>query len=108
VSKINQVNVFPDKLIQTEMENIYQGFQRIGFGSTTGQRAENLDAYCIEVTAASGSEFSASHDLKRTPFGFMVIGKNVSGDVWDGGTTNTESAIYLKVGAGGVYRLIVI
>jgi len=106
--KLSQINQFPDKLVQTEVENIYRGFNQISFGSETSSRCENMDAYAIEVTAASGAEFSASHDLKRVPFGFLTIGKNVSGDVWDGGTANTESAIYLKVGAGGVYRLIII
>jgi len=107
VAKINQINVFPDAMLQTEMENIYQGFQKIGFGEEVG-RAENLDAYLIEITAARGAEFSAAHELKRVPYGFLVIGKNVSGDVWDGGTTNTEDAIYLRVGAGGVYKLALI
>lgn len=107
MSKINQLNQFPDPLVQTELENIYNGFQKIGFGSELG-RAENLDAYLIQVTGVSGAEFSASHELKRVPYGFICVGKNVSGDIWDGGTANTEDAIYLRVGAGGIYKLIVI
>jgi hypothetical protein len=108
MGKINQLNVFQDAKVQTELENIYRGFSQIGFGTLINERAENLDAYVVELTGASGAEISAAHDLKRVPFGFFCIGKNVSGDIWDGGTANTEERIYLRVGAGGVYKIIVI
>jgi hypothetical protein len=107
VAKINQVNNFPDVMMQTEFENVYNGFQKVGFGTEPG-RAENIDAFIVDITGVSGAEFSAAHDLKRVPLGFICVSKTVSGDIWDGGTANTEEAIYLSVGAGGIYKIIVI
>ena len=109
--KANQVGQFTDASVQTEVENIYRVLNQIAFGSTTGQRCENLDAYLVEITAVSGTDVSASHDLKRTPSNWLQVWSNVSGTTYEsssGVSANSDTVAWFRATVTGNYRLIVI
>lgn len=110
MAKINQVNQFTDNSLQTEFENIYRGMSQIEFANTfeTGLRTTNIQGYMLEITAVASAEVSAAHDLKRAPSGYLVVGQNTSGTAYDGATTNTEGAFYLRSTTNGVYKIILI
>lgn len=96
--KASQVNQYADSLIQTEIENIYRTLNKVSFGTTFNDRAENIDAYLVSVTAntVASDDTSITHDLKRTPVGFIVVSKSGSGDFYDGTGTNSDTLFYLK------------
>lgn len=60
--------------------------------------ADNLYAQIATVsnTGNADTEFTASHDLKGVPIGFIVINIDKAGVVYDSGTDWTSTAIYLK------------
>jgi len=110
--KANQLNVFQDAQVQTELENIYRVLNQIGYNVTAGQRCENLDAYTVEITAvASGTDISAAHGLKRTPSNWIQCWSNVSGVTYEsssGVSANSDTAFWTRVTVPGNYRLILI
>lgn len=109
--KANQLNQFQQNDVQTEIENIYTVMNQIAFGTTTGQRCENIDGYIVELTAISGTDVSASHDLKRTPSNWIQIWANVSGTTYEsssGVSANSDTTAWFRATVTGNYRLIVI
>lgn len=69
---------------------------------------DNIDAKISSVTfAGAGSEVSVSHGLGRVPNGYIVA-KNSSGiTVFDGGTANSATTLFVQATGGGVVSLIV-
>lgn len=110
MAKINQVNSFSDYALQSEFENLYRALSQIEFSDTftSGQRTTNILGYMLTVSAAASGEVSISHDLKRTPIGYMVVGRSASGDPYDGTTANDESTFYLRSTTNNVYKIILI
>jgi hypothetical protein len=100
--KANQLNDFDSPLIQTEFENIYNILNKIGLADstrdTTGQRAENVDMYLVDVTASSvaSDDNSVSHNLLKTPLFYSILTQSGSGDFYEGSGTNSESLFFIK------------
>lgn len=59
---------------------------------------DNTDSEMISLAthAVADTEFSVAHALKRTPYGYLVISRSKGGVIYDGPTSWTPSAIYLK------------
>lgn len=110
--KAQPVSVFKDADTSNEIQNVYQILNLISFGSTAGQRCENIDGYIVEITAAaSGTDISASHDLGRTPSNWLQIWSNVSGTTYEsssGVSANSDNTAWFRATVAGNYRLIVI
>lgn len=112
MAKASQVNRFEDATTQTEIENIYNVLNKIAFGDTAGQRCENVDGYIVSLTiAASATDASATHELKRSPKNWIQCWSNTTGVVYEnssGVSANTDSAAWFRATAIGDYRLILI
>jgi hypothetical protein len=100
--KANQVNKYTDPSLATEFENIYNILNRVGLADsdrdTTGQRAQNIDMYLVDVTASSvaSDDNSITHDLLKTPAFYTILTQSGSGDFYEGSGTNSESVFYVK------------
>ncbi len=100
--KANQQSTFKDPDIQNEFENIYNILNKVGLADstrdTTGQRAENIDMYLVDVTASgtAGDDNQVTHDLLKIPQFYTILTQSGSGDFYEGSATNTESAFYIK------------
>ena len=100
--KANQVNTFNDATLQTEFENIYNILNKVGLADqdrdTTGQRAENIDMYLVDVTASgvAGDDNEVTHNLLKTPEFYTILTQSGSGDFYEGSGTNSDNAFYVK------------
>lgn len=96
--KANQINKFNDPDLQTEIENIYNILNKIGFGTIFDERSENLDAYLVEATASAvaGDDNQLTHDLKRIPQGYIILSQSASGNFYEGSGTNDETNFFIK------------
>ena len=110
--KANQVSQFQDNPnIQSEIQNIYQILNKVSFGTSFDQRGENFDAYLLEGTANSsaGEDTTLTHNLKRVPQGFLIMGKSGSGDFYDGSASNSETSFFIKCTTASTrFRVILI
>jgi len=96
--KANQQFQHKEPSIQKEIQNIYAILNKISFGTLYTERAENMDAYLLEVTASSvaGDDNELTHDFKRTPQGYIVISQSGSGDFSEGTGTNSDTTFFVK------------
>jgi hypothetical protein len=81
---------------------------RISFGD--GANKENLDIEFRDVTshAVADTEFTVSHSLGRLPGGYMVVKRDKAATVYNGITSWTDSAIYLRCNVSSAsLRLII-
>lgn len=56
----------------------------------------NCDIVSVADTGLVDTEFSVAHGLKKVPEGYIVIGRNKAGTVYDSGGTWTTTALLLK------------
>lgn len=71
---------------------------------------DNVDATQVSVTShgTPGTEFSVAHELGKIPVGYVVMGRDGSGTVYDGTTSNTKTDLYLKSDvASKTFRLLI-
>lgn len=63
----------------------------------------------FEVTsvASIGTEFSFSHNLGRTPTGYIVLSQNSAGDLYTSGTTWTDTLAYFKSDGSNVTFVVI-
>lgn len=96
--KASQLSQFKESPLQGEFENIYNILNKISFGQSFSNRAENLDMYLATVTANSvaSNDTSISHDLKRTPSGYLILSQSASGNFYNGSGTNTSTNFFIK------------
>lgn len=109
--KAQQVSQVTDPSTNQEIQNLYQILNLISFGSTAGQRCENIDGYLVEITATAGTDVSAAHELNRTPSNWLQVWANVSGTTYEsssGVSANSDSTVWFRATVTGNYRLIVI
>ena len=59
----------------------------------------NAEVVTIADTGAADSENTLSHTLKRTPNYFIVLYSDKAVSAYDGGTSWTSTAVYLKFNA---------
>lgn len=62
---------------------------------------DNFDScsHNVSDTGSADTEFNFSHGLGRVPVGFFVTKIDKGGVIYDGGTTWTNTTIYLKCSA---------
>ena len=96
--KAVQLRKIKDIDIQSEIQNIYNVLNKIGIGTIFNDRSENMDMYLIEATANAnpGQNTQLTHDLKRTPVGYLVLSQSGSGDFYEGSGTNSNTDFYIK------------
>lgn len=54
------------------------------------------------TNATPDTEDAFTHSLGRIPKGFLVVSKDKAGDIYDGGTANTTTALNLKCSVASV------
>ena len=70
---------------------------------------DNMDMVTASVVsdATPGVEFSLSHALGKVPLGYIVIGQDGAGSIYDGTTSNTKTDVYFKSDVGSrTFRLL--
>lgn len=99
--------------INSDIRTLFTAMQgRIRFGSGgDGDRGENIHGEFQEFTshATANTEFSVSHGLGSVPVGYLILGQDKSGSLYqldDTGTAWTSSAIYLKCSVSSVTFLV--
>lgn len=92
--------------ILRKLAQLFDG--RIQFGDGTNK--ENLDLEFRDVTShtTANAEFSVSHTLGRVPGGYFVVKRDKAGVVYDGTTSWTTSAIYLRCSVSSTALRLVI
>lgn len=100
---------------EVKVEDLLRGFQDLI--TVLGEWNENLKVILDaginsdnkdEVTAAFTSnatpdtEDGITHTLGKVPSGFRVVKQDKSASVYDGGTTNTKTLIYIKASVASV------
>lgn len=102
MTKANQINSYNDSAIQSEFENIYNILNKVGLldesRDKTGQRAENIDMYIVDVTAnaVANNDNVINHNLLRTPQFYSILTQSASGDFYEGTGTNSDTLFYIK------------
>jgi hypothetical protein len=72
--------------------------------------SDNFNSCPVSATshATPGVDFAVPHTLKRLPAGYIVVGQEAAGSVYDGATPNTATSLYLKSDvASKQFRLVV-
>jgi hypothetical protein len=77
---------------------------KLSLGQTSGQAFEttvpsdNMDAVSIltHLTTAANTDFILNHNLNRIPSGWLVVGKNIPCDIYNGVTSWTTTQISLR------------
>jgi len=71
---------------------------------------DNVDCRSLSFTSSATPDASntVAHTLGKIPIGYIVVYKDKTGDLYDGGTTWTTTNIYLKSNVASVaFRIIV-
>lgn len=102
MTKANQINNYDDALFQTEFENIYNILNKVGLTDSdrdkTGQRAENIDMYLVDVTASgvANDDNQVTHDLMKTPEFYSILTQSGSAMFFEGSGTNSDTSFFIK------------
>ena len=69
---------------------------------------QNLKTSTVDVRfTAANTQVSVPHGLARVPTGYIQAKSNVAARIYDGGSTNTDSVLYLKSDAIANVKVIV-
>lgn len=99
----------PENHVDTDLKNLFlwsQGRVRIGTG-VDGDFGENVEGQ-FQVFTTSGTpdaENTIAHDLESVPIGYIVVGQDKAGSLYqksDTGTTWTSTNLYLKCDVASV------
>ncbi len=65
--------------------------------TTSGTDRENVwcDFQVIATPAVTGTELTATHNLKKPPVGALLIKQSTSGDIWYTATAWSSGSIYI-------------
>lgn len=90
----------------TTLFTCLQGRVRFGPG-TSGNRGENIDGQFLTITtnAVANTETTFSHSLASVPVGYLVLGQDKAGSLYQlasTGTAWTNSSISLKCSVASV------
>ena len=101
------------KNVDTDLNALFLAMQgRIRFGDGgDGDRGENLSGQFQSFTshATANTEFSVAHTLGSVPVGYLVLGQDKAGSLYQlsgTGTAWTSSAIYFKCSVSSVTFLV--
>lgn len=99
--------------VDTDLRNLFLMMSgRIRFGDgTDGELGENMSGEFQRFTSDSSAntEFSVTHRLGAVPIGYIVLGQDKAGSLYQlsgTGTTWTSSTIYLKCDVASVEFLV--
>jgi len=95
--RLNQTQL---KRLDQDLGNVFEALKgRIRFGTgTSGDRGENISGEFLDITtnATPDTEDAFSHTLGSVPIGYIVIGRDKAGVIYDGTTAWTSTSIYLR------------
>lgn len=99
--------------VDTDLNSLFlamQGRLRFGDGGD-GDRGENISGQFQSFTshATANTEFSVSHTLGSVPVGYLILGRDKTGNLYQlsgTGTAWTSSTIYLKCSVSSVTFLV--
>jgi len=120
INKLSSPTTFnsgnPDKYVvdvDRDLSNLFLAISgRIRFGAGTDNTdGENINGEFQQFTsdASANTEFSVSHSLGSVPVGYIVLGQDKAGSLYqlsNTGTAWTSSTIYLKCSVSSVTFLI--
>lgn len=92
----------PENPILTDMSGPLKKFVESVFKVLRGniEFGDNIKGVSVSVTSpvAINTEFAVAHNLNYVPSNYIILSKNVAGDVYTstGGTAWTNKNIYLK------------
>lgn len=67
----------------------------------------NIWTSTVEVSFLTGNEVQVQHSLGRMPKGYYLAKSNVSTNIFDGVTPNTEQYIYLRSSAAAITKVVI-
>lgn len=68
----------------------------------------NIRCKLIDYTfLLANTEYGISHSLRKIPTGYILVNTNVATVLYNGGSTNTDSVIYLKVNTAATCKILV-
>jgi len=85
-----------DKDLLTALSNWAMVLKSILDGGISIEDNMDMSSVTIVTHATPGTETGFSHGLGKVPLGYIVTGQEASGSVYDGGTANTNTTLYLK------------
>jgi hypothetical protein len=103
----DKLREFDKKLIQTLGEMSFKLKSILNRGISFD---DNVDCRRVSIKShvTPATEFSVAHTLGKIPVGFIVHGQDKAGSLYDGGTTNTATLLYLKSdGSEVTFKIIV-
>ena len=68
----------------------------------------NAETKIVADTGVANTEFSISHTLKRVPTGYIAIKNSTSGVIYNGTTSWTTTAIYLRCSVANANITVII
>lgn len=96
-------------VLQNNIDNLFRCLNgRVRFGrGTDGDRGENLAGEFQQFTSdgSANTEFSVTHTLGSVPVGYIILGQDKAGSLYQLATTGTawtSSTIYLKCSVSSV------
>ncbi len=58
---------------------------------------DNVNVSIVSFTfSVANTNYQVTHSLGIVPTGFIIVGKNISTDIYNGDGVNTKSSIFLK------------
>jgi len=100
----NRINFHPDpnknkwiRAFEEEMMRLWYKLATLVNGNIKMSN-ENMSVVTVAVadTGSADTDFTVTHNLKRTPTGYFVIKTDKACNVYTGATAWTATAIYLK------------
>lgn len=86
--------------LDTDLENLFAVLHnRVEFGSgTSGDDGINISGQWLDITtnATPDTEDSFAHTIGSIPIGYIVVSRDKAGHIYDGSSSWTSSAIYLR------------
>ncbi len=85
-----------DRAISEELLSAWHELSDLLNGGLTFSNNVNCQIKTVTDTGAANVEFTVAHTLKKAPTGYIVVKADKACSVYDGATTWTTTAIYLK------------
>jgi hypothetical protein len=86
--------------VDSDIKSLMLALQgRISFGALTdGATGENIsgETQVVTDTGAANTQFTVTHTLGATPLGYIVMGIDKAGVVYESGTAWTSTSAYFK------------
>lgn len=92
------VNAIPKGPVQTFCRGLLEALD-LAFRRIAAMPFNRSESVNVSDTGTADTQFSITHHLGRVPTGYVVMRLNKAASIYDGATSWTASAIYLKCSA---------